>query len=126
MPGRTAVAAHMAMTINPSVAAQDQATAAVGAPSVREAYVDIFRGLLIAHMGLDHASLMFNAGRAAEELAAGPAPMFGDLFQFLTRFTGVPVAPGFFFMSGFMFALTSLARENRGVPHAEVTRRWVV
>jgi uncharacterized membrane protein len=92
----------------------------------RQAYVDVFRGLLIAHMGLDHASLMFNAGRAAEELAAGPAPAFGDLFQFLTRFTGVPVAPGFFFMAGFMVALTSLAREERGVSHAEVTRRLIV
>ena len=67
------------MTNNPSAAAQAQATAAVSAPSVRQAYVDTFRGLLIAHMGLDHASLMFNAGRAGEELAAGPAPMFGDI-----------------------------------------------
>jgi uncharacterized membrane protein len=86
----------------------------------------VFRGLLIAHMGLDHASLMFNAGRAAEELAAGPAPAFGDIFQFLTRFTGVPVAPGFCFMAGFMVALTSMARENRGVSHAEVTRRLLI
>ena len=39
----------------------------------RVAYVDVFRGLLIAHMALDHASLMFNAGRAAEELAGEPA-----------------------------------------------------
>ncbi|HKU17351.1 MAG TPA: heparan-alpha-glucosaminide N-acetyltransferase domain-containing protein [Steroidobacteraceae bacterium] len=92
----------------------------------RQSYVDVFRGLLIAHMGLDHASLMFNAGRAAEELAAGPAPVFGGIGQFLTRFTGVPVAPGFFFMAGFMIALTSLARENRGVSHAEVTRRLLV
>src|SRR6188474_1133570 len=77
-------------------------------------------------MALDHASLMFNAGRAAEELAASPAPDFGNVFQFLTRFTGVPVAPGFFFMAGFMIALTSGARENRGVPHAEVTRRLLI
>jgi uncharacterized membrane protein len=116
----------MVMTNNPSATAQAQATAAVSAPSVRQAYVDTFRGLLIAHMGLDHASLMFNAGRAAEELAAGPAPVFGDIFQFLTRFTGVPVAPGFFFMAGFMVALTSLARENRGLTHAEVTRRLLI
>src|SRR5687767_12210358 len=61
----------------------------------RQAYVDVFRGLLIAHMALDHASLMFNAGRSGEELAAGAAPAFGDMFQFLTRFSGVPVAPGF-------------------------------
>jgi uncharacterized membrane protein len=77
-------------------------------------------------MGLDHVSLMFNAGRAAEELAVGPAPAFGSIAQFLTRFAGVPVAPGFLFMAGFMVALTSLARENRGVTHAEVTKRLLI
>lgn len=92
----------------------------------RHAYVDVFRGLLIAHMALDHASLMFNAGRAGEEIAGAAAPVFTDLWQFLARFTGVPVAPGFFFMAGFMVALTSLAREQRGVPAAEVTHRLVV
>jgi uncharacterized membrane protein len=92
----------------------------------REAYVDVFRGLLIAHMALDHASLMFNAGRAAEELAAGAAPAFGDLLQFLTRFTGVPVAPAFFFMAGFMVAMTSTARAGRGVAEADITRRLVI
>src|SRR4029453_18645234 len=44
----------------------------------------------------------------------------------LTRFLGVPVAPGFFFMAGFMVALTSLAREQRGLTHAEVTRRLII
>jgi uncharacterized membrane protein len=94
--------------------------------SQRKAYVDVFRGLLIAHMALDHASLMFNAGRAGEELAAGPAPLFGGLAQFLTRFSGVPVATGFFFMAGFMVALTSIARADRGVTHAEITRRLLL
>jgi uncharacterized membrane protein len=116
----------MAMTRNLPAAARDQAAAAVGTSGARQAYVDVFRGLLIAHMALDHASLMFNAGRAAEELAAGPAPVFAGLGQFLTRFTGVPVAPGFMFMAGFMVALTSLAREARGVTHAEVTRRLLI
>jgi uncharacterized membrane protein len=92
----------------------------------REAYVDVFRGLLIAHMALDHASLMFNAGRTAEELAASAAPAFGDLPQFLTRFTGVPVAPAFFFMAGFMVAMTSTARAGRGVAEADITRRLVI
>ncbi|HEY6641073.1 MAG TPA: hypothetical protein VIZ63_02935, partial [Povalibacter sp.] len=67
----------------------------------RQGFIDVFRGSLIAHMALDHASLMFYAGRGAEELAAS-APAVGDFWQFLTRFTGVPVAPGFFFMAGFM------------------------
>jgi uncharacterized membrane protein len=98
----------------------------IAASPQRKAYVDVFRGLLIAHMGLDHASLMFNAGRGAEELAAGPAPVVDGLWQFLTRFTGVPVAPGFFFMAGFMVALTSSARAGRGVSDAEVTRRLLI
>lgn len=116
----------VSMTNDLPAAARAQAAAAVTASGSRQAYVDVFRGLLIAHMALDHASLMFNAGRAAEELAAGPAPVFGGIFQFLTRFLGVPVAPGFFFMAGFMVALTSMAREQRGVSHADVTRRLII
>jgi len=114
------------MTGNLPSEAQEKALRTLPAVATRQPYVDVFRGLLISHMALDHASLMFNAGRAAEELAASPAPDFGNVFQFLTRFTGVPVAPGFFFMAGFMIALTSGARENRGVPHAEVTRRLLI
>jgi uncharacterized membrane protein len=92
----------------------------------RRRYVDVFRGLLIAHMALDHASLMFNAQRYDEELAsAAPLPP-ADFFQFLTRFTGVPVAPGFFFMAGFMVALTSIARERGGLPPRDVTRTLLV
>src|SRR6185436_16184539 len=105
----------MTMTKNLPAAARAQAAAAVGTSSTRQAYVDVFRGLLIAHMALDHASLMFNAGRAAEELAGEPVPVFDGIWQFLTRFAGVPVAPGFFFMAGFMVALTSAARLDRGV-----------
>jgi uncharacterized membrane protein len=97
-----------------------------GTPAQRERYVDVFRGLLIAHMALDHASLMFNAGRGGEELAAAAPPAATDLLQFLTRFTGVPVAPAFFFMAGFMVALTGIAREQRGVAEREITRRLVV
>jgi uncharacterized membrane protein len=92
----------------------------------RRGYVDVFRGLLITHMALDHASLMFNAGRGGEELAAAAPAPYDDLYQFLTRFTGVPVAPGFFFMAGFMVALTSIAREHRGVSRREVTRRLLI
>ena len=91
----------------------------------REAYVDVFRGLLIAHMALDHASLMFNARRPAEEIAAARPELPSDVLQFLTRFTGVSVAPGFCIMAGFMVALTTSAREQRGVPSSEITRRLV-
>ena len=99
---------------------------AADAPVERKRYVDVFRGLLITHMALDHASLMFNAGRPGEELAAAASPVPADIFQFLTRFTGVPVAPAFFFMAGFMVALTSIARERRGLSQHEITRRLIV
>ncbi|WP_280152087.1 heparan-alpha-glucosaminide N-acetyltransferase domain-containing protein [Piscinibacter sp. XHJ-5] len=114
----------MESTLN--VQTKRAAAAAAPASTRRERYVDVFRGLLVAHMALDHASLMFNAGRGAEELAAAAPPAAGNLLQFLTRFTGVPVAPAFFFMAGFMVALTSAARGQRGVPDREVTRRLVV
>jgi uncharacterized membrane protein len=92
----------------------------------RSGYIDVFRGLLIAHMALDHASLMFNAGRGGEELAALPPSFSDDLLQFVTRFTGIPVAPAFCFMAGFMVAMTSLARASRGVAHSEITRRLII
>jgi uncharacterized membrane protein len=117
------------MTDNPSVATRHRVTRALPATDTRDrkAYVDVFRGLLISHMALDHASLFFNAGRGAEELAAAAtAPASSSLMQFLTRFTGVPVAPGFFFMAGFMVAVTTFARENRGVAPSEVTRRLLI
>src|SRR5688572_19568788 len=114
------------MTGNLSSEAREKVLRSLPATATRHPYVDVFRGLLISHMALDHASLMFNAGRPAEELAAAIAPDPGNVFQFLTRFTGVPVAPGFFFMAGFLIALTSTVRENRGIPHAEVTRRLLM
>jgi uncharacterized membrane protein len=114
------------MTRDQGIEESQRTLAVVAGSAPRQSYVDVFRGLLIAHMALDHASLMFNAGRAGEELAAGAAPAFGDIFQFLTRFSGVPVAPGFFFMAGFMVALTSVAREGRGLSHQEVTRRLLI
>jgi uncharacterized membrane protein len=99
---------------------------AVVASSNRAVFVDLFRGLLIAHMALDHASLMFNSGRAEEELAVLGAPHFESFWQFMTRFLGAPVAPGFCFMAGFMIAMTSMGRADRGVAHADVTRRLIV
>lgn len=50
----------MGMTNDLSVAARAQTAAVVSAPGARQAYVDTFRGLLIAHMALDHASLMLD------------------------------------------------------------------
>lgn len=100
--------AAQSYAFRPAVADRVTDAPIAAAPS-RHTYVAVFRGLLIAHMALDHASLFFQRGPGREERAAGPAPQFADLFQFLTRFTGVPDAPGFF-MAGFMVAATSHAR----------------
>lgn len=94
--------------------------------SLREGYIDVFRGLLTAHMALDHASLLFNSGRGGEEIW-GRAPEFPpDLANFLVRFSGVMVAPAFVFMAGFMVAWTSIKREARGVSPREVNRRLLI
>jgi uncharacterized membrane protein len=114
------------MTLALTQDTRGRAVPATAMSAHRLGFVDAFRGLLIAHMALDHASLMFNAGRGGEELAAAPPHLSSDIFQFLTRFTGVPVAPAFCFMAGFMIALTSIRREARGVSHRDITRRLVM
>jgi uncharacterized membrane protein len=114
------------MTLALTQGTRARAVPATARSAQRLGFVDAFRGLLIAHMALDHASLMFNAGRGGEELAAAPPHLSSDIFQFLTRFTGVPVAPAFCFMAGFMIALTSIRREARGVSHRDITRRLVI
>lgn len=114
----------MALALTQDVRAR--AAPATATPAQRLHFVDAFRGLLIAHMALDHASLMFNAGRGGEELATAPPELGADILQFLTRFTGVPVAPAFCFMAGFMVALTSIRREARGISRREITYRLVM
>src|SRR5687767_11279226 len=67
--------------------AQDTESGPAASPTTATAaqrlgFVDAFRGLLIAHMALDHASLMFNAGRGGEELATAQPELSVDIFQF--------------------------------------------
>src|SRR5262249_10921256 len=88
-------------------------------------YVDLLRGLLMAHMALDHCSYFFNAGRWADEFAAHRPADPTSLAQFITRFLGVFVAPGFSFMAGFMVATTSAARQARGETAQHITR-WLI
>jgi len=74
------------------------------------------------HMALDHASFFWNANRFADEFwdKLPPAP---DLPNFLARFSGFPVAPGFSFMAGFMIAITDAGRAARGDTEAAIRRR---
>ncbi len=96
------------------------------APKTRFHFVDLFRGLLMAHMALDHVSLFWNAGRFAKEYAHERPPLPAGFWQFLTRFTGVFVAPGFSFMAGFMIAVTSERRAGRGLDEGVITRRLLL
>ena len=85
-------------------------------------FADVLRGLLMIHMALDHASLFWNANRFADEFwNALPSP--ADLPNFLARFSGFPVAPGFSFMAGFMIAVTDAGRAARGDTEASIRRR---
>jgi uncharacterized membrane protein len=95
-------------------------------PTQRLAYIDQFRGLLMAHMALDHVSMMFNLGRPGEEFALRMPALPESIWQFLTRFSGVPVATGFTFIAGYMVATTCAIRSKRGTPDAEVTRRLLI
>jgi len=85
-------------------------------------FVDLFRGLLMIHMALDHSSLFWNAHRFADEFW-DHLPTPHDLPNFIARFTGFFVAPGFSFMAGFMVAVTDAGRADRGVPESTVRRR---
>lgn len=85
-------------------------------------FADLFRGLLMVHMALDHASLYWNRHRFADEFWDA-LPAAHDPWNFVARFSGVFVAPGFSFLAGFMIAVTTAARTARGIPEAAVTRR---
>lgn len=93
---------------------------------VRRPFLDTFRGLLMAHMALDHTSLFFNRARFNHEFWHDPPGAPANLAQFLTRFSGVPVAPGFSFMAGFMIAVTSGGRAERGTSEATITGRLFI
>ncbi len=104
------------------------APAPTASPSRRPrlGYVDIFRGVVMAHMALDHVGWAFFNRYATPELGWLMPRYPGGWPALLTRFTGVPVAPGFAFMAGFMVAVTSKRREASGVPAAKITRRLLV
>ena len=86
-------------------------------------FADLLRGLLMVHMALDHASLFWNANRFADEFWGAMPPPPHDIANFLARFSGFPVAPGFSFMAGFMVAITDAGRVARGDTESSIRRR---
>jgi len=84
-------------------------------PSKRLVALDWMRGLVMVLMALDHASVMLNAGRVAEDSAAtyiAGAPL--PLDQFLTRWVTHLCAPTFVFLAGTALALSAGRRAARG------------
>ena len=76
----------------------------------------------MVHMAFDHASMFWNRNRFCDEFWDRlPSPV--DLPNFLARFSGFPVAPGFAFMAGFMVAITSAGRRERGESDGQVRNR---
>ena len=85
-------------------------------------FADVLRGVLMIHMAFDHASMFWNARRFCDEFW-DRLPVPADLPNFLARFSGVPVAPGFSFMAGFMVAVTDAGRRARGESEGAIRNR---
>jgi uncharacterized membrane protein len=102
--------------------------------SERLAAIDWLRGFVMMLMAVDHASVMFNAGRLAID---SPYPIEGfftaawvpgsalPAAQFTTRWITHLCAPTFLFLSGTSLALSTAGRAARGVSAAAIDRHLV-
>src|SRR5260370_30567508 len=93
-------------------------------PKQRLVAIDWLRGFVMMVMAVDHASVMFNAGRTALdspypiEAFFEPAWAPGTALpaaQFFTRWITHLCAPTFLFLSGTSLALSTAGRAARGV-----------
>ena len=89
--------------------------------SERLAGLDLFRGLIMVIMALDHASY-FAAKIHRYEFWGLALPSYPDAVSFITRFFTHLCAPGFFFMMGAGMILLADSRHSRGWPEGKVTR----
>lgn len=78
----------------------------------RLAPLDALRGVLIALMAIDHASLLVR-GVHSYEAWNQPSPVYPDWASFWTRFVTHLCAPGFFFLMGAGLALRGAGRRDR-------------
>jgi len=74
-------------------------------------YIDYMRGLVVALMGLDHASYYFNSIWLWFEPLD---PLFDSIPQFLTRYSSYLCAPGFLMLAGAMVYNSFRRRTARG------------
>jgi uncharacterized membrane protein len=85
-------------------------------PSVTDRLValDLFRGLIVALMALDHANYFVAQKHPPSEHWAGPFPTYPSALPFLTRFVTHLAAPGFFLLMGAGMTLFARSRLARG------------
>jgi uncharacterized membrane protein len=106
----------------------------VSAASERLVAIDWLRGFVMMVMAIDHASVMFNAGRLAID---SPYPIEGffapawvagtalPAAQFTTRWITHLCAPTFLFLSGTSLALSTAGRAARGIPAYAIDRHLI-
>jgi uncharacterized membrane protein len=96
---------------------EDRTVQAFGVPIARASRLfapDALRGLIIALMALDHASLLVAQRHPAGEYWGGAFPAYHDALAFLTRFVTHFCAPGFFLLMGTGMVLFARAQQARG------------
>jgi uncharacterized membrane protein len=87
---------------------------------------DALRGLIMALMALDHASLFIAHKHSVGEMWGGPFPTYHDTLTFLTRWVTHLCAPGFFLLMGVGIMLLAHAYRQRGWSRWAVTRFFVI
>jgi len=97
----------------------------VGNPS-RLFAPDALRGLLMALMALDHASLFVAHKHPQGEMWGGAFPAYSDTLAFLTRWVTHLCAPGFFFLMGVGMALLAHSYHQRGWSRWAITRHFLI
>lgn len=89
--------------------------------SERFVSLDLFRGLIMVIMAIDHTSY-FVAKVHHFEFWGLALPHFPDAVSFITRFVTHICAPGFFFLMGAGMILFADSRRSQGWPEGKITR----
>ncbi len=87
--------------------------------------LDLFKGLIMVIMALDHASF-FAAKIHPFEFWDQALPHYPDAVSFFTRFVTHLCAPGFFLMIGAGMILLANSRRSQGWPEGRITRFFLI
>jgi uncharacterized membrane protein len=87
--------------------------------------LDMFRGLLIILMALDHANFLIAQQHSSGEYWGGFFPVFESSAHFMTRFVTHLCAPGFFFLMGAGMTLFKSSRQKTGWKDANIRRHFL-